>query len=232
MKTSFIILILSVLPFEIMAQGNNQLSSEMAAFKEYCIRVANAAATCNTDELSACIENWEPGEYDSDGYEINPEILTYNDVEITYSHFSDLETKDAASEVIQGIHFGFTPKAVDKWITNHCEVMEVADANQLRGDAVQLEYTVRTLPAHTRATYITQGGDDVEMFVVAEKDGKIRFSIHAVEQGGDNKVTDLADNSGAQSAQLAWSMYYNGSIEFTVENVGNKEVSFIVAKKM
>ena len=235
-KLVSIILILSVLPFEIMAQEEHEeaeLSLEMAAFKDYCIAAANAAAECDVDTLALCIENWEPGEYDANGIEINPEKITYNDVEIYFTEFSDLNCVDTLSENIIGMHFGFTPQSVDNWITNQCEPVMIADAHQLRDGQKNLEYTVRVLKANSKATYSTRGGDDIEMFVVAENGGSVNFSIHAVEtsKNGD-KVTDLADNSGSQWAQLSWSMYHSGTIEFTVENTTDREISFIIVKNL
>lgn len=238
-KLAFLILILSVMPFKMMAQDepSGELSSIMSAFKDYCLRAANAAANCDVDDLAACIENWEPGEYDSEGNTIKAEILNYNDEEITYINFGQLDCINCTQESIVGMHFGFMPQAVDSWITNHCEPTLVADAHALRAgeDAVELEFAVRALQPKGKATYTTDGTGDIEMFVVAEKGGNINLSIHSIEKpdrNGNIKETTLADNSGAQSAQLAWSMYRNGTIEFTVENTSDKEISFIIAKKM
>ena len=230
-KTLLIVLILSVLPFSIFAQD---LSPKMAAFKDFCVRTANAAVKCDVDELALCIENWEPAETDGGGKVIKEEKFVYNNEEIKYIEFGSIENEDTANEEILGMHFGFTPYAVDNWITNKCEVVALADANMLRGDESNLEYTVRALKAHSKAVYSTRGSGNIEVFVVAENGGKVNLSIHAVEKdrSGNVKETDLTDNSGAQTAQLKWSMDRNGKIEFTVENVGDKEISFILVKSM
>ena len=238
-KFLFIILILSALPFKIMAQDeeDGELSSVMSAFKDYCLRAANAAANRDVDALAACIDNWEPGEYDSEGNTIKAEKLTYNDEEITYINFGKLDCIDCASERVVGMHFGFMPKAVDSWITNQCEPTLVADAYTLRAgeEPIELEYEVRALKPKSKAVYSTVGTGDVEMFVVAEKGGSVKLSIHSIEKpdrNGNVKDTSLTDDSGGQSAQLSWSMYRNGNIEITVENTSNKEISFIMAKNM
>lgn len=232
MRRNFIILmILSVLPLEIFAQD---LSPKMAAFKDFCVRSADAAAVCNSDELALCIDNWEPGEYDDNGNIIKEEKFEYNKMPIKCIKFGNFDTVDAENEVIVGMHFGFTPSAVDSWITNRCEAVTLADANMLRCDGSDLEYTVRALKANSKATYSTRGSGDIEMFVVAENGGKINFSVHAVERdrGGNVSETNLADNSGSQTAQLMWTMNRNGKIEFTVENISDKEISFIVVKRL
>ena len=238
-KFLLIILILSALPFRIMAQDeqDGELSSVMSAFRDYCLRAANAAADCDVETLSACIENWEPGKYDSEGNTIKAEKLTYNDEEITYINFGKLECIDTTKESVVGMHFGFMPQAVDNWITNQCEPTEVADAYTLRdGDeAIELEFTVRALKPKSKAVYSTVGTGDVEMFVVAEKGGSVKLSIHSVEKpdrNGNVKDTSLADEVGGQASQLTWSMYRNGTIEITVENTSDKEISFILAKNM
>ncbi|MBR4273991.1 MAG: hypothetical protein IKQ30_14280 [Bacteroidales bacterium] len=238
-KIVFTLLILSVMSFKTMAQDeeDGELSSITSAFMDYCVRAANAAADCDVETLAACIENWEPGEYDSEGNTLKAEVLTYDDEEITYINFGKLDCIDCSSESIVGMHFGFTPQAVDNWITNQCEPTLVADAHALRAgeEAVELEFSVRALKPNSKATYTTDGTGDVEMFVVAEKGGNIKLSIHSIEnpdRDGNIKETTLADNSGGQTAQLAWSMYRNGAIEFTIENASDKETSFIVVKKM
>lgn len=235
-KITFIILILSALPLGIKAQNeqSSSLSPDMEAFKDYCIRVANAAVTCNTDDLSSCIEKWEPAEYDGDGNLTKAEKLIYNNEELEYTAFSDLVDVDVSNEEILGMHFGFLPEAVDNWITNKCEAVELADANMLRGDAVNFEYTVRALKPQCKATYSTRSAGDIELFVVAENGGKITLAIHSVEKknGEITNETTLSDLNGGQSAQLAWSMDRNGDIEITVENLTEKEISFIMVKKM
>ena len=222
---------LGVLPFNVFAQD---LSPKMAAFKDFCVRGANAAPGCNVDELSALIDNWEPAEKDGNGNIAKEEKFVYNNEEIKYIEFSNIENEDVANEVIVGMHFGFTPYAVDNWITNKCEVVALADANMLRGDENNVEYVVRALKANSKATYSTRGSGDIEMFVVAENGGKVNLSIHAVEKdrSGNVNETNLSDNAAAQTAQLKWTMNRNGKIEFTVENAGDKEISFIIAKSM
>ena len=238
-KVAFIILILSVMPFRIMAQGDEggELSSVMSAFKEFCLRSANAAADCDVETLAACIDQWEPGEYDSQGNPIKPEILKYNDEEITYINFGKLDCIDCTGESIVGMHFGFMPQAVDNWISNQCEPTSIADAYALREgeSAVELEFEVRALQPNSKVTYLTNGTGDIEMFAVAEKGGSIKLSIHSVEKpdrNGNVKETSLSDDTGGQSSQLVWSMYRNGDIEITIENTGDKETSFILVKKM
>jgi hypothetical protein len=231
-------LILSALPFKIMAQDeeDGELSSITSAFMDYCVRAANATADCDVETLAACIENWEPGEYDSEGNTLKAEVLTYDDEEITYINFGKLDCIDCSSESIVGMHFGFMPQAVDSWITNQCEPTLVADAHTLRAgeEPIELEYEVRALKPKSKAVYSTVGTGDIEMFVVAEKGGSVKLSIHSIEtdRNGNVKDTSLTDDSGGQSAQLTWSMYRNGTIEITVENTSNKEISFIIAKKM
>ena len=235
----FILLILSVLPFNIMAQDeqDGELSPVMSAFKDYCLRAANAAAQCDVETLAACIENWKPGEYDSEGNTIKAEVLNYNDEEISYINFGKLESIDIINESAVGMHFGFMPQAVDSWITNQCEPTLIADAHPLRDgeDLVELEFEVRALKPQSKATYLTDGTGDIEMFVVAEKGGNVKLSIHSIEKpdrNGNIKETTLSDDQGGQSSQLIWSMFRNGTIEFTVENTSNKEISFIIAKKL
>lgn len=231
-KTVFILLILSVMPLSIFAQ---ELSPKMAAFKDFCIRTANAAAVCDVDDLAACIDNWEAGEYDGNGNEIKPEHFVYNNEEIKISPFSNVNDDDVTDEVIVGMHFGFTPAAVDSWITNKCEAMTLADANMMRGDEIEMEYAVRALKANSKATYSTRGSGALEMFVVAEKGGKVNLAVHAIEKDRSGNVlneTNISDNTAAQLAQLIWTMDRNGKIEFTVENVSDKEISFIIVKKM
>ena len=236
-RITLILLILSVLPFEIMAQEAEEsgLSPKMAAFKDYCTRAANAAASCDADELAACIENWEPAEYDANGNETKAEKFIYNDEEIHYSAFSDMECSDTTNEEIVGMHFGFMPQAVDSWITNRCETVELADANMLRDGQKHLEYAVRALKANSKATYTTRGSGLIEIFVVAEKDGQLTLSAHATEKNYKKEIlkeTDLADNSGNQTAQLSWNMERNGTIELTIENLSDKSISFIMVKKL
>ncbi len=225
------ILILSLMPLGIFAQD---LSPKMAAFKDFCVRTANAASACNVDELAVCIENWEPGESDVNGAEAKAENFVYNNEQIRYMEFGNINNVDVANEVMVGVHFGFTPAAVDSWITNHCEVVTLADANMLRGDETDFEYTVRAVKANSKVTYSTRGSGDLAMFVVAENGGKVNLSIHAVEKdrSGNVNETNLSDNSGSQSAQLMWTMERNGTIEFTVENVSDREISFILVKSM
>jgi len=231
-KITFIISILSALSFQTSAQ--NSLSSDTEAFKNYCITVANAAAQCNTDVLSASIENWKPAEYDESGNLTKSAKLIYNDEELDYSAFSDLEEVDTQNEEIVGMHFGFLPEAVDNWITNKCEAVELADANMLRGDEINFEYSVRAIKANSKATYKTRSAGYIELFAVAESGGKINLAIHSVEKknGEITNETTLSDSKGEQSAQLAWSMDRNGDIEITVENPTPKSISFILVKKM
>ena len=238
-KIAFIILILSVMPFKIMAQDqpSGKLSPVMTAFNDFCLRTANAAPVCDVETLVACIENWEPGEYDSEGNTIRAEILNYNGEKITYINFGQLEPIDTTNECALGVHFGFLPQAVDNWITNHCEPILITDAHMLRAgeDAVELEFAIRALQPKSKTTYSTDGTGDIEMFVVAEKGGSVKLSVLAIENPdryGNIKETTLSGNSGGQTSQLAWSMFRNGTIEFTVENTSDKEISFIIAKKM
>lgn len=239
-KIAFLIWILSGLPLGIFAQTEQQmnLSPKMAAFKEYCIRVANAAATCNTDVLTQCIEQWMPAEYDANGNvkEGKEEKFVYNKELINYIQFGMLERVDTSQEAITGIHFQFIPAAVDTVIVNQCEPVELAFAHILRAGEKHLEFAVRALKAKGKATYATHGAGQIEMFVVAENGGKINLSIHSVEKNYNGTIitneTNLSDNSGAQTAQLTWHMNRNGRIEFTVENVDEKETSFIVVKKL
>lgn len=226
------LLILSLLPLEIFAQN---LSPKMAAFKEYCLNVANASASCNISELEKCIENWTPAELDDNGNLITEEKFVYKNEQINYVMFGNLQCEDTVQEVSTGIHFSFLPPAVDSWIANNCEPVLIAEANLLRAEENSMEYSVRTLKPHGKAVYSTRGAETVEMFVVAENGGKIRFSAHSVEKKISGEITNeirLTDPSDGQSAQLIWTMNRNGDVDFSVENLTDREISFIVVKKM
>lgn len=224
-----LLLLLLLCVSEVYAQTNSTLSPKMTAFKEYCVRAANAAAVCNTDELIKCIEGWEPAEGTKD------EKFVYEKELINYVPFGTFLLKDTVQETVLNNHFKFLPVEVDNWIVNKCEPVAIADAHALRKEPTHCEYVVRALKAKGKGVYVTRGAGNVEMFVVAESGGKINFSVHAVETNFKKEIigeTNLSDNGGSQSAQLIWAMNRNGEINFTVENLTDKEISFIVVKKL
>lgn len=230
------IFILCVGVISVFAQEDNELSPKMLALKKYCIRTANAAGTGNKDELIQCIDGWEPAEYDDNGNITKPEKFVYDGLPIMYSRFGHLLLRDTVQqEVSIGRHFEFVPAKVDSIITNDYEPVLLADAAMLRFGEKDCEYAVRALQPHGKALYETRGTGEIEMFVVAEYEGLINFSIHSVEKNFKGDITGetrLSDNSGKQSAQLMWTMSRSGTIYFSVENLTDKEISFIVVKKL
>lgn len=219
----------------VLAQTDTSLSPKMAVFKDYCIRVANAAGECNTDILIDCIDNWTPEERDINGNIINPEKFIYHKETINYIPFGNLELVDTLQEVSPQGHFAFLPAEVDSWIANKCEAVAIADAHILRAEVNHCEYTIRALKQGGKAIYSSRGAGKMEMFVVAEHNAKIRFTIHAEEINFKKEVIkeiDLTFPSEGQAAQLSWLMAHNGTVVFSIENLTDRDISYIIVKKL
>ncbi|MBO7595698.1 MAG: hypothetical protein J6T70_01475 [Bacteroidales bacterium] len=232
----FTVLLLCFGDVSVFAQEGKVLSPLMSAFKDYCIHAANAAGTDDKDELMRCIDGWEQAEFDDNGNVVKPEKFVYDGQPIVYSRFGFLQLRDTVQQVADvSSHFEFVPAKVDSILTNNYEPILLADAAMLRIGKKTCEYAVNALQPHGSVFYETRGTGDMEMFVVAEYGGQINFAIHSVEKdfmGAITNETILSDNGGNQSAQLIWTVSRNGTIYFSIENLTDKEISFIVVKKM
>ncbi len=227
-KIAYLILVINLLQVTVANGQNLELSPKMAAFKQYCLDVRHGVETRNSDILIDCISNWTPAD------KANEEHFEYNGEKINYTFFNKLTCVDTTSEVPLGLHLRFLPAYIDTLIANNFEAVAIAEAHILRADEKHVEYTIRALAPKSSATYATNTNNDIEIFAVAENGGKLKLSAHTIERNFKHEIINETSHSApeGESAQLIFHIERSGELEFSIENISDEEISFIVVKKM
>ena len=216
------VVFLMLLPSGVTAQYSVALSPKMELFKEYCLRVSKAAATCDVDELIDCISQWET---DTKG----KEQFKYRNTLLNCVPMSISEIDKSGDTTIYG-HNQFMPEYVDSIIVNKCMPIAIVEPPLLRAtnNKFDCSYLIRAIKPHGRVSYMVYDcADDVELFAVAENGGMINLYVKDEE---NSKTYNDCALKGKTFTQLKWNMYYSGDIEITIENASDNEASFILVK--
>lgn len=219
-----IALVLDIILFSgiVSAQDSIRLSHKMELFKEYCIRVSNAAAQCDVDELIDCISQWEPASKPMDEYE----RFRYRNILLKCKTLEMMDNDITGDTSVLG-HNLFMPQYVDSLIVNKCEPMEIMPPELLRGVG-DLLYAIRAVKKRSKVSYtVYDCGGNVEIFVVAEKGGMI--NLYVTDEETSHTYSDVTP-TGRSYAQLKWNMPLSGDITVTIENVSDIPISFIIVR--
>ena len=218
-----LILSATLYPNMMLAQDSTRLSSKMEMFKEYCRRVANGFEQRNVDELIDCISQWM---MPKNGKE---ECFVYRDTLLRCKPM-DIEDEDFDSVIMPEGHLLFMPAYIDTLIINDFESINTFSVVSLcRGENYDCMYAIRALAAHDKASYIVYDCAKItELFVIPEFGGMI--NLYVEDKENSHSYSDTAPD-GKMYAQLKWDIpILSGKITVTVENVSNKEISFILVR--
>jgi hypothetical protein len=211
MKRLFVIAWLCLAGMTCFAQVGT-LDSDMNRFRNICMKVREAMATRNADMLGNYADS------------LNGDVKGG----ISIADFDRFTVVDGSKEVSLKGHLQFKSEFLDSLVVFGCDLTAIpADApTVLRAAPFTCKMINRALAAHGRGVYSTKGSGCRELVAVAENGGHLNFYVNDKKNGKQYKV---ATPKGSASAWICWTMDSFGEYEITVENTGDKPISFVIA---
>ena len=190
------------------------LSRVMQAYLEFCLAERAALNPLDCGKLEGCIA------------ESDATSFRYHGTTIVLGRNSTLEDLERGDGEPLGGHAFFRAEYIDSVLTD-CVMPEGIDEPVMKRGEENCFIVHRTLGAHGKGVYRFEGGEDMELFVVADF-GHVRVSVRN-DEGSGVVFSEVAESSEElPAAVLKWRMGI-GRIVVTVENVSDRGIGFVIA---
>ena len=187
------------------------------AYLDFCLQARTAMAQRDVAKLEECLAESDKANF------------VFHGTNIKLSPNASFEAVDSAALVSMEGHQVFETWYVDSLLLG-IENPSIIDAPVMKRATVNNCFVEhRAIDAHGKCVFKYEGGGDMQLFALAERDGLLRVTVENVKGAAEKFHHTATGTADSPAAKLQWQLENDGQVLLTVENLGDKAVSFVVA---
>lgn len=192
------------------------LSKQMAIYRDFCLKVREGVELKDVQILKECIAEWNG----------DASTVTFQGQTVQLTDFDRFYVMDDSDETTLEGHLLYRPEFVDSLI-----VYDINLANHYIEKPLTMrtsydcKFVHRALAPRGKGVYSSKGSGNRELLVVAENGGAV--NLYVSDERNNIQRSD-ASSQGKTAAWVCWEMDRFGTYTITIENISDKEISFVI----